>query len=423
MTSRGDRGTTEPVRVLFTFQYYPPVQLGGAEVGGKDLADALAREPALEVLRLCPSWGGSVGQGDGLRVFEYGGVERSVGAALRMLPRGIAAVRESIRSFKPSWVVANTLTAGLWTVIAVRTMRNRPRVAVIARDYGWWCPTHVCRITVGEVRPDCGMPRFARTCARETMERYASPRRGLSYWLGLMGRWAYARATAWAARHADVRFANSRDLAEAWARREGSAASVLGSGVPVASCDGDAGERPAREREELTAVFMGRGTPGKGAHVLAEAARELSKTERWRFIAYGSQGDADELGAVERRDPVGHPEAVRIMADADLVVVPSIYPEALPRTAIEAQAVGTPVVVTPSGGSPEAVAPSGGVVARGSGASDLASALREARQSLEEGVFDMRAARAWIEAEHGVAVVSGRLRRALVGAPTDGDGQ
>jgi glycosyltransferase involved in cell wall biosynthesis len=349
-------------------------------------------------------------------VFKAGGDVQSVADNLKIIPRGVLAVRAAAVELGADWIIANSLTAGVWAVLAARTMgRRRPRVAVITRDYGWWCPTHVCRVVHGAPWRDCGTVRFARTCSFETMQRYATKRSGMSYWLALMGRWFNARLTARAGRMADLRFANSADLAARWLEREGSDGVVLGSGVPVHELkaprppegqgDGDGDGR----REPFTVALMTRGSPGKGAHLVVEAARQLNVDGSWRFVAYGSPGDVDESGVVDRHEPLKHDDALAAMAAADLVVVPSVYPEALPRTAIEAQLMGTPVVGTPGAGTPEAIAPSGGVVATRTDSSALAAALREARQRLETNGFDMPAARAWLEARHGISVVRARF--------------
>ena len=59
----------------------------------------------------------------------------------------------------------------------------------------------------------------------------------------------------------------------------------------------------------------------------------------------------------------------------DIVLVPSIIPEACPRTIIEAMAVGTPVIATPLGGSKELVTSETGVLVPPEDASAIADAI------------------------------------------------
>ena len=60
----------------------------------------------------------------------------------------------------------------------------------------------------------------------------------------------------------------------------------------------------------------------------------------------------------------------------DIVLVPSIIPEACPRTIIEAMAVGKPVIATPLGGSKELVTPETGLLVPPEEASAVAEAIR-----------------------------------------------
>jgi glycosyltransferase involved in cell wall biosynthesis len=57
------------------------------------------------------------------------------------------------------------------------------------------------------------------------------------------------------------------------------------------------------------------------------------------------------------------------------VLVPSIIPEACPRTIIEAMAVGKPVIATPLGGSKELVTPETGILVPPEDASAVANAI------------------------------------------------
>ena len=64
-----------------------------------------------------------------------------------------------------------------------------------------------------------------------------------------------------------------------------------------------------------------------------------------------------------------------VMSLLDIVLVPSIIPEACPRTIIEAMAVGKPVIATPLGGSKELVTPETGMLVPPEDASAVADAI------------------------------------------------
>ena len=141
-----------------------------------------------------------------------------------------------------------------------------------------------------------------------------------------------------------------------------------------------------------TAVLVGvvtRITPEKGIHVLVNAMRELKgKTDVKLLIVGGPyfQKDVDYMDALKQEvadlgieDSViftGFLSDTRIVTSLlDIVLVPSIIPEACPRTIIEAMAVGKPVIATPLGGSKELVTPETGILVPPEDASAVADAI------------------------------------------------
>lgn len=122
-------------------------------------------------------------------------------------------------------------------------------------------------------------------------------------------------------------------------------------------------------------------TPEKGIHILVRAMSELRKSLLDRkmdvklLIVGGPyfQKDYEYLESLKREvtelgieDSViftGFLSDTRVVTTLlDIVLVPSIIPEACPRTIIEAMAVGRPVIATPLGGSKELVTPETGIL-------------------------------------------------------------
>ena len=131
--------------------------------------------------------------------------------------------------------------------------------------------------------------------------------------------------------------------------------------------------------EPDTAVLVGvvtRITPEKGIHVLVSAIRELKGKANVKLLIVGGpyfekdvaymdtlKQEVADLGIEDSVIFTGFLSDTRIVTSLlDIVLVPSIIPEACPRTIIEAMAVGKPVIATPLGGSKELVTPETGIL-------------------------------------------------------------
>lgn len=112
-------------------------------------------------------------------------------------------------------------------------------------------------------------------------------------------------------------------------------------------------------------IYIGRFSKGKGIDLYFDLIPQITKRlPQAQFKLIGSGYLKEEL--VRRLAPslkskvvfagqLGHEEVLKIVAAAALVVIPSVWPEPLPRTAIEAVLLGTPVVATNVGGIGEVV--------------------------------------------------------------------
>jgi glycosyltransferase involved in cell wall biosynthesis len=121
--------------------------------------------------------------------------------------------------------------------------------------------------------------------------------------------------------------------------------------------------------DERIVLMAARLTGWKGQKVLIEAARKLKERglEGVRYIlagdAQGRSGYVRELDALIAKaglkgivSRVGHcADMPAAYLAASVVAVPSTEPEAFGRTAVEAQAMGAPVVVSDLGAVPETV--------------------------------------------------------------------
>ena len=139
----------------------------------------------------------------------------------------------------------------------------------------------------------------------------------------------------------------------------------------------------------ILAGVVTRITPEKGIHFLVRAMAELKGKTAIKLLIVGGpyfQKDVDYMDSLKREvanlgveDSViftGFLSDTRIVTSLlDIVLVPSIIPEACPRTIIEAMAVGKPVIATPLGGSKELVTPETGMLVPPENPSAIAAAV------------------------------------------------
>ena len=130
-------------------------------------------------------------------------------------------------------------------------------------------------------------------------------------------------------------------------------------------------------------------TPEKGIHFLVRAIADLKGKIDSKLLIVGGpyfQKDIDYMAELKQEvTDLGVEDAViftgfvsdtRVVTSLlDIVLVPSIIPEACPRTIIEAMAVGKPVIATPLGGSKELVTSETGVLVPPEDASAIADAI------------------------------------------------
>ena len=174
------------------------------------------------------------------------------------------------------------------------------------------------------------------------------------------------------------------------------------------------------ESESALPILLGvvtRITPEKGIHFLVRAMAELKKTSLnsavdIKLLIVGGpyfQKDHDymaslkqEVADLEVEDSVVFtgflPDTRVVTTLLDIVLVPSIIPEACPRTIIEAMAVGKPVIATPLGGSKELVTPETGILVPPEDAKAIASAIAKLAADREQLAEMGKAARQ--RAEH-----------------------
>ncbi len=182
---------------------------------------------------------------------------------------------------------------------------------------------------------------------------------------GLRRRWLAGRVR----RDAD-RVVVVSEAAAGWLREEGlgERVRVVYNGVePGPSRDRDAARKAEGfEKDMVAVVFVGQLMPHKGAlDLVAAVHRMAARGQRVQTVLVGGGPEAVRrcLVAAAAAGPAAsavrvlppRPEVDRLLVAADVVVVPSRWPDPLPRVVMEAMAAARPVVATAVGGIPEMV--------------------------------------------------------------------
>ena len=187
---------------------------------------------------------------------------------------------------------------------------------------------------------------------------------------------------------------------------------------------------PEGEHVDSPILYVGRVEERKGVHLLVDAFEQVISTHhpraRLRIVGPHSywnaepspyyQALADRCATnprIELRGPTyDDRELAAVYRDAAVGVVPSVFPEALGLTSLEAQASGVPVVVSDAGGLPETVdAGKSGLVFANRNVGQLAEAVLSILGNDERRRAMGAAAREWAMRTFSWDVIAAELER------------
>jgi glycosyltransferase involved in cell wall biosynthesis len=184
-------------------------------------------------------------------------------------------------------------------------------------------------------------------------------------------------------------------------------------------------------------LYVGRVEERKGVHVLIDAFEQVISQQRprtrLRIVGPHSYWDeqpspyyralADRCAANPRIELRGATyddrELAALYRNAAVSVVPSVFPEALGLTSLEAQASGVPVVVSDAGGLPETVdAGKSGLVFANRNAGQLAEAVLSILGNDQRRKEMAAAARQWVMRTFSWDVIATQLEQTYAEALT-----
>lgn len=359
--------------VLFATEYYPPFAPGGAEWSTAAWAAALARR-GHRVTVVTPNYGAAAREErDGaaiLRVPFPVKLAPGPGEARFLVHRNPLFhlyfawhVRRAARAAGAEIIHAQGKAALVGCWLAGRSL-GRP-VLVTIRDLGLLCPLGHCTVFEPWERFDCSTAQYVGKCLPYHLAHYAAG-------LGALGR-ARLRIAALAAwpdhrlrqralgRVAGLVGVSRGILAVYPARLLGPRARVVPNLPPPVAEPSEAEARSARERLGVggapLVVYAGKRSIGKGTPVLLEALDRIAAAVPGARFAFAGKGDMEIPARPDLRvlGVLPQAELFALYRAADVIVVPSVWPEPLSRVLLEAMRIGRPVVATAVGGTPEAV--------------------------------------------------------------------
>ena len=362
--------------ILFASEYYPPFAPGGAEWSTAAWAAALARRGHAVVV-VTPNYGAAA------REEREGVTVERVPFPLRLRPgqgeapwlvhRNALFYRYFGARIERAAVAhgARVIHAhGKAALVAGSRAGRRLGIPVLAtiRDAGLICPLGFCTMfETAWTTFDCTTAQFTSKCVPYFLERYqagAGPLRRAWLRASLRLGWRDQQRRFRALAEADGVIGVSRGILAIYPDRlvGGGRGRVVHTLPPEVSAPGAEEVQSVRDRlgigDGSIILYAGKLSPGKGTPVLLAALPAIRGAVRGARFVFAGKGelavpsapDVHALGSIPQRD------LFALYAAAEIVVVPSVWPEPLSRVLLEAMRLGRPVVATRVGGTPEAVA-------------------------------------------------------------------
>jgi glycosyltransferase involved in cell wall biosynthesis len=358
------------VRLCLANEYFPPFAPGGAEWSLEALARALAAR-GHHVVIVTPNYGAAPTETrDGFRIVRFPFPRRLPPGRSWLTPKWLAnplfylwaafhlarvARREGAQLLhaQNKQMLIPALLAGRWL--------GRP-VLVTLRDGSIVDAAPVCLHHGDRMPSDCGVRKLWRECSEEYWRLYTRGGRRLRTKLAFLYFWLDSRLKQRALRRVDGVIGVSEGILDVYRRSgllDGAApARAVYNVPPLSVVEGDGAAARARLGLGSGAVvlYVGKRSPGKGTPDLLAAAPEVVRRVPGAvFVLVGDGTTASDDPWLRCLGPRSNPEVLELYCAADVVVVPSVIPDALSRVLLEAMAAGSAVVATRVGGTPELV--------------------------------------------------------------------
>ena len=362
------------MRILFATEYYAPFAPGGSPWSIEALGGLLTQRGHM-VTVVTPGWGGpGCEDGPGPRIVRFP-IRRRLAAGASLAPtrtlvspwfhlRLCRAIVVEARRTGAEVIHAQDKHALVGSYLAGRYL-GRP-VFLTLRDAGLICPIATCLLSHEFVPGNCSALKLQHDCVPFYLDHYigAGRLRRAAVRLHLALLYADAQLKNVVLRRLDGLIGVSAGLLEIYlraghGRRE--RARVVYTPSPDDSALNEADVKALRARHGLDGrvaiLYVGKVSLGKGGPVFLSAAAHVARArpDAVFLIAGDSRPTATPLADVRWLGRIAHDSMHALYRAADLVVVPSVGPEALSRVPLEAGAAGRPTVGSRAGGIPEQI--------------------------------------------------------------------
>ena len=359
--------------VLFASEYYPPFAPGGAEWSTAAWAAALVRR-GHRVTVVTPNYGAAAREErDGATIIRVPfpvTLRPGQGEARFLAHRNPLFhlyfawhVRRAARAAGAEIIHAQGKAAVVACWLAGRSL-GRPVLATI-RDLGLLCPLGHCTVFEPWDRFDCTTAQYLGKCLPYHLAHYTAGLGGLGrarVRVAAVAAWIDNRIRQQAMKRVARLIGVSQGILDVYPTRLlGSRASVVPNLPPPVPVPSDAEARAARERLGVgtgpLVLYAGKLSIGKGTPVLLESLDRIAAAVPGVRFSLAGKGDLPIPARPDLRALGVLPQAelFALYRAADVVVVPSVWPEPLSRVLLEVMRIGRPVVATAVGGTPEAV--------------------------------------------------------------------
>jgi glycosyltransferase involved in cell wall biosynthesis len=361
------------VRICLVNEYFPPFAPGGAEWSLEALARALAVR-GHHVVVVTPNYGAATEEErDGVRIVRF--------------PFPLKLARG--RKLAPAKWLANPLFY-LCAAFAIALIARRERVDLIhvqnkhtlipgavagrllripvlltIRDGSLIDAAPLCLHHGDRMPPDCGVLKLWRECSEEYFALYIKdPRKRLKSKLAFLYFWLDSRLKRQFLRRINAVIGVSYGILDIY-RRSGCLVGIARIHAvynipPLAPPPAGSEVEALRSRLGLAGrrvvLYVGKFSPGKGtADLIAAAGLVAREIPDALFLFVGEGNLGAEAPFIRRLGPLQNRDVLALYPLADVVVVPSVIPDALSRVILEAMSAGRPVVATRVGGTPELI--------------------------------------------------------------------